>query len=542
MNNQIKAEIEKIIQTKASAAWAKLIFSNANILAELKEFGNLLNITDPKQQLYCYINNTTPKLCKFCNKNTAIFNSFQKGYREACSITCKQSGHRQKLLNYWQKHPGNMQVRMPIMQQTLKERTGYKFALQDPISKQKAKDTTIERFGVEYAIQCQECKDKQEATVYERFGCKNVQQNKEIKSKTLNTLAKRYGVSNVSQTHFSSFTYQILNNKELFTNALSKTNASQLADDLGVSYFTILKYHSDYGLKLTKNNGSRFEDVISNWLKSINVNNFIQNDRKILNKKELDFYIPESNLAIEFNGLYWHSENGSRNKFTKYTHKIKSENCAKQSINLIHIFEDEWLNKADICKSIIKQRLNISTTKIPARKCLIEEITNKDTKEFLENNHLQGWVPSTKAYALKYNNEIVQLITFGKPRYNKQVDLELIRLCTKIDTQIIGGTQKLWKHAIVNLNVNSIVSYCDRRWFSGDIYKHLGFTLKTSSKPTYWYTNYKERFHRSKFTKKNLIKLGHPADKTEAYITKNILHLDRIWDCGQDSWLWKREN
>jgi hypothetical protein len=114
----------------------------------------------------------------------------------------------------------------------------------------------------------------------------------------------------------------------------------------------------------------------------------------------------------------------------------------------------------------------------------------------------------------------------------------------------MGGSEKLWKFAVDQLQATSIVSYCDKRWFTGAVYEKLGFTLKTVGKPTYWYTDYTTRWHRTKFTKKNLLKMSQDKDinptqedwssYSESQITKDILGLDRIWDCGQDSWFWTK--
>ena len=142
-------------------------------------------------------------------------------------------------------------------------------------------------------------------------------------------------------------------------------------------------------------------------------------------------------------------------------------------------------------------------------------------------------------------------MTFGRPRYNRTVQWELLRLATRSNTQIIGGTQKLWKYFLNKYQPNTVISYCDKRWFTGKIYEILGFVKRTDGKPTYWYTDYVNRYHRSRYTKKLSVKaaMNHPGNQlseselmllTENQITKGILGLDRIWDCGQDSWVWKK--
>ncbi len=184
------------------------------------------------------------------------------------------------------------------------------------------------------------------------------------------------------------------------------------------------------------------------------------NNREILNGKELDIYIPSKNVAIEFNGLYWHSD---KQKPFDY-HKIKTELCNQKGIRLIHIFEDEWQNNKDIIKSIIKSSLGIYDRKIYARKCEIKELNNKEYKDFLVKNHIQGQINSSLKVGLFYKNELVQVAGFGKSRF-KSNELELHRMCTLLNTQVIGGFSKLCKY----LN-QPFISYIDKSKFN-DLYE-----------------------------------------------------------------------
>ena len=190
--------------------------------------------------------------------------------------------------------------------------------------------------------------------------------------------------------------------------------------------------------------------------------------------------------------------------------------------------------------------LGLNNKKIHARKCTIQELTNNEMKLFLNENHLQGYIPASVNIALIYNNEIVSALTFVKARYNKKIQWELLRLATKINTNISGGIQRLWKHFISTYHPTSIVSYCDLRWFTGKIYSKLGFLKKNTSKPSYWYTNYKIRYHRSAFTKQKCLRLAKAKNPqldliglTEKKLTRDFLDLHRIWDCGQITWIWQ---
>jgi len=384
-------------------------------------------------------------------------------------------------------------------------------------------------------------KEKRRITNKELYGVENIGQISIAKIAHLNTYQNRDRVQEI----LSQMQTTCLSDKDKFTEMLLQLGRSKMAEKLGVAVTTISRHHNQFGLNIISQFTSTYEFEINDWLRRIGIES--KKDKTICKPKELDFYIPSHNLAIEFDGLYWHSE--AQGKDRNY-HINKTKQCREQGIQLIHIFEDEWLNKKAVCKSIISGLLNQTKITIPARKCAIKEVSNREIRSFLDNNHLQSYCNSSKNMVLIYENEIVMAMTFGKPRYNKQIEWELLRLATKIDAHIIGGAQKLWNHFQKTEVPTSVVSYCDRRWFTGKIYEILGFTKKEEAKSTYWYTDYEQRFHRSKFTKKNCVKTAmflDPAllvedvsELTENQITKDILGLDRVWDCGQDSWIWEK--
>ncbi len=262
---------------------------------------------------------------------------------------------------------------------------------------------------------------------------------------------------------------------------------------------------------------------------------YIKSDRIILVGKELDIYIPSHNIAIEFNGIYWHSEGNGK---SRQYHLNKTKECYDKNIQLLHIFENEWLdnNKKEIWKSIIDNKLGICSQKIFARKCQINGVDNKTVKQFLLTNHLQGHVNSTINIGLYYENELVSLMTFGKSRYNKNYQYELIRFCNKINTVIIGGASKIFKYFIRNYNPESLISYADLRYSNGTLYEKLGFTKLKNSTPNYFYfkiNNTLKLMSRVQFQKHKLQnKLGTFNQELTEY--QNMLNngYDRIWDCG----------
>lgn len=286
---------------------------------------------------------------------------------------------------------------------------------------------------------------------------------------------------------------------------------------------------------------STAEIQIEEFLKTLNIK-FVKNARSIIYPYELDIYIEDKQIAIEYDGLYWHNE---LNKDKNY-HLNKTKLCEEKGIRLIHIFEDEWIYKEDIVKSRLKAILGTIDRKIYARKCKIKELIFKETKEFLENNHIQGNCLSKYRYGLYYNNELVSVMTFGSKRRNlgsKSEDdtYELLRFCNKTNTMIIGGASKLLKHFINELKPLKIISYCDRRWSNGNLYEKLGFRFNHHSQPNYFYVKNDKRLNRFNFRKDILVKEGFSKDKTEHQIMMDR-NIYRIYDCGSSLYVYETSN
>ena len=282
-------------------------------------------------------------------------------------------------------------------------------------------------------------------------------------------------------------------------------------------------------------NISKPEKEIIDFLKVLNID-LIENDRDLLSGKEIDIYMPEYKLGIEFDGLYYHSNIFLNKKY----HLNKTEECEKQGIRLLHIFEDEWYYKKEIIKSIIKSKLGIVDNKIYGRKTEVKEIQdNKMIRNFLDKNHLQGFVGSKIKIGLFYDNELVSIMTFGKKRIamgnriNNDGEYEMLRFCNKLNTQIIGGASKILSYFIKTYQPKSILSFADRRYSIGNLYKKLGFEYIGNSKPNYWYfkTNKLKKYHRFNFRKDILVKAGYDSNKTEKQIMSenNYYH---IYDSG----------
>lgn len=281
-------------------------------------------------------------------------------------------------------------------------------------------------------------------------------------------------------------------------------NFKEFIDFFGISYTTGLKLKKQYGVDTPNKNTE--EDNIA-----ILVEGCKRNDRELIRPLELD--ILHDNFAIEYNGLMWHSSGNSKfsmfnlkDSEVKSKHLIKTKLCEEKNIQLFHIFENEWIQKKPIWESVINSKLG-KTEKIYARKCEVKEINS--TSSFEDENHLQGRGNSSIKLGLFYGEDMVSIMTFGKSRFNKSYDYELIRYCSKLNTTVVGGASKLLKHFERNFKPKSLISYANRRWSQGGVYEKLGFDFLYNTQPNYFYFREGQMnlYSRNKFQKHKLPKL-----------------------------------
>lgn len=289
---------------------------------------------------------------------------------------------------------------------------------------------------------------------------------------------------------------------------------------------------------------SKCETEITDYIKEIYTGSISLKDKTVLEGKEIDVYVPELKIGFEINGLYWHSE---KYKGKKY-HLEKTMAAYKSGIRIVHIFEDEWYHKKDICKDKIANILKCTQNRIVyARKCSIhDDMKSKDKTAFLEKYHIQGKDSASITVSLKYEGETVAVMTFAKPRVSlgrksgNVGEYELSRFACSCN--VVGAFSKLLKYAIKKYNITTINTYADIRWSSIDknVYVTNGFKEIRKSDPGYWYFNKNEssttvkRIHRFNFRKQELSKkFPHvfDKDKTEFEIMDAAGYC-RIWDCG----------
>lgn len=366
---------------------------------------------------------------------------------------------------------------------------------------------------------------------------------------TKKTMISRYGDTATARVGYPRHPWQItaLNSKDELTKIIKKfehkPTVLELTTLLNCNKNTILRYIHKFGLEdeisLYNYTASNLEIDTYNYIKSIYNGDVIQHDRSLLKGKELDIYIPDKKLAIEFNGTYWHCDE----LVGKNYHQEKSIECIKQGIQLIHIFEYEWvdINKQNLIKQLLKDKLCESKIYY-ARQLSIKEVAKKDEEEFLNKYHIQGFSGSKTAIGLYDNNELLGIMTFGAPRFDNKADCELIRMCFKTGINVVGGSERMLKHYIDTYKPLSIISYCDLAKFNGNSYFRLGFTTSKENltSPNYvWVSPSKnEVLTRYQTQKQKLVNLGLDAyGDTEDEIMKNLEYL-KIYDSGNLKFTW----
>jgi len=400
---------------------------------------------------------------------------------------------------------------------------------------EKSKKACLEKYGSTNWIQSEIGKTKFKQIIFGKYGVENVSQLEDVKTKirkqiNLNTYENLKRFQSIVKPLFKSENYH-------------GNNKTDLYDWLCCKCGKPFKDYYDNGaiprcLSCFPHTRSAIEGQIKEFLDNKHIQ-YIQTTKSILkNFKELDFYIKDKQLAIEVDGLYWHSEI-SGNKDKNY-HLAKTLECEKMNIKLIHIFEDEIINKSTLIEQKLKHILGLIQKSIPARKCLVKEIDHRIKNKFMNKYHIQGEDKSAINLGLYYKNRLVAMMTFSKLRkalgqIHKEGSWELSRYATIANFNIIGGAGKLLKHFERTYNPLKLITYADRRWSQGNMYNQLGFNLDHISPPNYWYVlhNHRRRIHRFNF-RKNVLK-----DKLKTFDSKltewenmQLNGHDRIWDCG----------
>jgi hypothetical protein len=503
------------------------------IYDEVKKFAELhsLNHLKFQQQVWHFINKypDIPK-CAECNEILKFKKSLKEGYGKYCSLLCtnKNKNHIESSKKTWLSNKTEI---LDKIKKTTLEKFGVENVFQD---KELIKQGFNKKYNVDNVWEIEGINDKRKQSYLTKYGYNSNLNNKDTHTKTIDTKQKNF------LSKYPNFTFKNYTGKTLTLNCESCSQEYNI--DRSSFRHRVLHNITPCTICNPINSGeSFFEKEILTFVKEIYNGFVVENDRNIINPKELDILIPDKKLAIEFNGLFWHSS-----EFVGYKYHLDKTNlCKIKGVDLIHIFEDEWFHKKDIVKSIIKSKLKIYDRVIYARKCKIVELSSKLYKDFCNENHIQGHVNSSIKLGLYLDDVLISVMSFGGLRKSlgsnsEEGTYEMLRYCSKLNTLVIGGASKLFSYFIKKYNPHKIISFSDKRYFIGDLYEKLKFVMDKETSPNYYYvTDYLKRENRFKYRKDILVKQGFDSEKSEFNIMDER-GIHRIYDCGNKKWVWRK--
>lgn len=527
------------------------------------------------EKLYRYFHHLDQRpVCEVCGKPVA-YKNIRKGYSRTCSKTCTfQSSHRKEvraatcLERYGVENPAQSKEVMDRARATMMERYGVEHALQKKEFLDKSKATCREHYGVDYPGQSEELKKRAAETNMRLYGTHNVFASDVIKERIVQTNRERYGVDwainnpeikkkaqvscvehyGVDNPFKSSEIQKKIYQKTIQRSKLSRRGMIDMYNDSDCEGIQIYKCNgpkrgcpkdcpgifeipcslyyqrSIHNMEIctilnpigNNNTNTSLESFIRNILEQYNIP-YITNTRKIIPPYELDIYLPEHKIAIECNGIYWHSQKDDNYHYNKWL------TCKETGVLLLTIWEDWIINKPNIVKSIILSKLDIYDQTISAKQCKVFEIGQEELSNFLNINHIYGATKSSIRLGLKYKGELVAVTTFVKRSKNKHEIWELTRVCSKINTNIIGAHEKLIEYFIHTYQPADIISYISND--TGDILS--GFTKTNEYKIGSWRIHQRtlKRYSHSYRFKNNDIKKANYLCIHDSGMTKYILKL-----------------
>lgn len=498
--------------------------------------------------------------CLNCHKETKFIN-INEGYRKYCSKNCLYNSSsridkikRTKIENdsykkqgekltsfYKNKDEDFFEKRTEKMKSTKLEKYGD----ENFVNKEKAlntceekygdkfynnfeqtKKTNLERYGVEYSLQNESVRKKSIETKLEKYGDENYRNEEQTKKTNL----ERYGFENYAQS------YEFFDNIRIYYKNITSNNLNEICklNNLKMIEFNneemvlvCLKCNEEFTIKRhqfylrNKNNKeiclhcnplyqnsetSKEEKELIQIIKENYNDEIVENNRSIL-KLELDAYLPDMNLAFEFNGLYWHS---SAHKKSHY-HRHKTDLCEKQNIHLIHIYEDDWMFNRELVENKVLKILNVTPILYPNNYKILE-ISKDISNDFLQSNSLNYSKEFSKSFGLYSHNTLVYVLTMNKNVINN--------ICEISKYKVKDGFKLIFNYLKDNLSYEEYSLILDRSWNKKEEFFEGFEFVKYLKEKRYYIINNKR------------------VDKVEESEDNNYL---TIYDSGSLKYVWTRD-
>jgi predicted nucleic acid-binding Zn ribbon protein len=560
-NANLKYSVEHDLQqtlTKIAPRWrSRWVRQQPHVLELLDAMypGVALSI-----QIHSVVHAVSP-WCKVCGKPIKTIG------KTTCSVQCRVELSRVN---------GSLSLSKQKAKDTIMSKYGVDNVRKIPGVEQRRKQTMLDRYGQLISPRTQQASSDRvphlnelgRQTLMERYGVTNPGQLPDHRKKSQATLVKKHGVDNYfhSQEFQQRRQQRVEQHWRMFGgDKITDNSVSAASDDLQALHANpnnridfscqdcgqqhqlaseTFKYRiNKFGHACTNclgiNRGSAAEAAVADFVSSLGF--ATQRNIRLLDGQEIDIFVPSRNLAIEYNGLFWHNDL----KINKRYHSQKTAAAAQRGITLIHIFEDEWVHSPDIVKSRLRNLLGCVDQVVHARKCTVKPVDSQTARQFLDQNHIQGHSPSTVKLGLFNGDQLVSLMTFALPNRAKgqrskkdQQCWELARFASVLDTRVVGGASRLFSHFVRQYNPDQVLSFADLRWSTGNVYQQLGFQYQGCTALGYWYVDLANcrRVHRFALRKNS-------QDRAELTEYENRLAQGylRIWDCGHSRWVWSKK-
>ena len=480
--------------------------------------GKMFVPTTSNNRQTCYGDHYKP--CCVCGKPVKVTSRTYKN-----NVTCCKECATQKMLNTMSERYGKPGTH------------GRSFA-------NKKKETSQKRYGVDWGSQSDEVKRKVIRTNLDRYGTSVSSKSRQVKDKAVRTFQQHYGVDNPMKCK------EVVEKlKENNVRKYGVPGTFQRPDVKEKSKSTCMKKYGVEWPCLTdnaRNGNGKLVSNVNRLFRNILLNSGINSDLEFrLGNRSYDLHIAGTNVLVEVNPTASHNSyiNVYSGKVIEHPdvqyHINKSKLAESHGYRCVHVWDwDDW-------EKVVK--LVLPTSKIIyARKCGVVELSKQEADEFLNKNHLQGTCKGQKVrLGLECEGNLVEVMTFGTPRYNRRFEWEILRLCSSSGTSVKGGPSRLFSYFVKKYNPESVLSYCDRSKFTGDVYKNIGMKLADEGSPNkHWYSPRKsERMQH--ITNNFLLQRGFDQIFGTSFgkgTSNEELMLDRgylpVYDCGQMRFEW----
>lgn len=274
------------------------------------------------------------------------------------------------------------------------------------------------------------------------------------------------------------------------------------------------------------------EHEMAEHLRSLGLN-VQQTVRSLVPRTEFDIYLPDYKLAIEFNGLFWHSE---AFKVRDY-HRTKLEKARSVDVRLLQIWEDEWHANKDLVLRMIEHKIGVSRQpRVYGRQTSRVEVLWPEAQEFLDSHHIQGAVRGSYYLGLRDKEGTLVALMVLRREANGEV-LNILRYATS--ATVIGGFTKLMSWAESTYRPRKLITFSDNCISDGELYGSTGFVAEAELAPDYRYLVRGERKHKFNYQLKRFrddpnLQWVEGATEVDLAIL-NKLH--RIYDAGKVRWV-----